>query len=427
MLRVKRAIFRAVRAGLMRHARAAPRRADLARVERRVTILLSSAWGMGGTIRATLDVAAHLAAGREVEIITVYRRREQPFFGSFPPGVRVTALDDQRSDRRRGRLERRLRARSSVLVHPYDRLARKFSLWTDIRLVRLLRRRTGVLVATRPAFNLLAAELRVPGLRVIGVEHTNLRQHRARLRAAMARRYGELDALVVLTAHDARDYRALLGERVPVHVIPNGVRALGGPPADQSAATVFTAGRLVWHKGYDLLIEAFSAVAAAQPGWRLRICGHGYERRTLEAMIAAAGLERRVSLDGPVSDMGAAMARASIFALSSRAEGFPLVLLEAMSKGMAVVSFACPTGPADVIEDHVNGLLVPPQDTAALAAGLGELMADEALRRRCAAAAVATAHRYRAEAVLPRWNALLAEVAAAAPDRRRSKSTGRSR
>jgi glycosyltransferase involved in cell wall biosynthesis len=74
------------------------------------------------------------------------------------------------------------------------------------------------------------------------------------------------------------------------------------------------------------------------------------------------------------------------------------------------VSFDCPTGPADVIEDHVNGLLVPPMDVDAFAASLSELMDDEPLRRRCAAAAVATARRYSPEAVLPQWNALLDEI-----------------
>jgi glycosyltransferase involved in cell wall biosynthesis len=410
VLCIKRVIVRLVRAGLIRYARARPRAADLAGGERRVTILLSSAWGMGGTIRATLNLASQLCDDYEVEIITIYRRREQPFFGAFPPGVTVTPLDDQRPGHEGGRVRRLLRARSSLLVHPSDRLARHFSLRTDLRLARLLRRRTGLLLTTRPAFNLLACRLRLPGVRVVAQEHTNLRQHGVRLVPAMRALYPELDALVVLTAHDARDYRALLGGRIPIYVIPNGVRPLDGPAADLSARTVFTAGRLVWHKGHEMLVRAFADAGEAHPEWSLRICGKGYEKKMLEELIASLDLQRRVSLEGPVQDIGTEMSRASIFALSSRAEGFPIVLLEAMSKGMAVVSFDCPTGPADLIEDHVNGLLVPPMDEAALASALRELMADEALRRRCAAAAVVTAREYRADAVMPRWDAVLDEV-----------------
>jgi glycosyltransferase involved in cell wall biosynthesis len=101
------------------------------------------------------------------------------------------------------------------------------------------------------------------------------------------------------------------------------------------------------------------------------------------------------------------MANASIFALSSRFEGFPLILLEAMSKGMAVVSFDCPTGPGEIIDDHRDGLLVPPRNVEAFAAGLRELIEDEGLRRRCGAAAVATARGYTIDVVGARWDALL--------------------
>ena len=81
------------------------------------------------------------------------------------------------------------------------------------------------------------------------------------------------------------------------------------------------------------------------------------------------------------------MAQASIYALSSRFEGFPLVLVEAMSKGMACVAFDCPTGPADIIDDHRNGLLVPAKDVEGLTAALMEMVEDEELRRRCGDAA----------------------------------------
>ena len=101
--------------------------------------------------------------------------------------------------------------------------------------------------------------------------------------------------------------------------------------------------------------------------------------------------------------MGAVMARSSIFALSSRWEGLPLVLLEAMSVGMAVVSFDCPTGPASVIEDHQNGLLIRPRTIANFASGLEEMISNEDLRRRCSAAALETMREYSIDAIGPRW------------------------
>ena len=96
-----------------------------------------------------------------------------------------------------------------------------------------------------------------------------------------------------------------------------------------------------------------------------------------------------------------------MFVLSSRFEGFPLILLEAMSKGMGIVSFDCPTGPADIVDDHRNGLLVPHEDVEGLARAIREMVEDEELRRRTAAAAIETAQQYTIEAIGPLWLELL--------------------
>ena len=119
-----------------------------------------------------------------------------------------------------------------------------------------------------------------------------------------------------------------------------------------------------------------------------------------------------MTLAPATEDLPGEMERASIYALSSRFEGFPLVLLEAMGKGMAPVAFDCPTGPADIIDDHRNGLLVPFKDVDALGAALLEMIEDEELRRACGAAAVETARGYTMEAVGPMWDRLLDDLRA---------------
>jgi glycosyltransferase involved in cell wall biosynthesis len=101
------------------------------------------------------------------------------------------------------------------------------------------------------------------------------------------------------------------------------------------------------------------------------------------------------------------MTEASIFALSSRFEGFPMVLLEAMSVGLPVVSFDCPTGPREIVEDGRNGLLVPEADVDALAAALIRMIEDDELRRRCSKGALETAERYSIEAIGARWDELI--------------------
>lgn len=407
--RVRRLVLPALRGVLVRHARGGPP------AERpRVIILLVSAWGMGGTIRAALNMAGHLAATHDVEIVSAYRRREESFFGAFPPGVRVHALDDQRRGHApaglAGWVRRQLRKRSSVLMSPHDGTSHEFTLWSDVRLVRRLRGARGHLIGTRPGLNLMAALLSPPGCATIGLEQMHLDHHRRALRRAMRRAYPRLDRIVVLTERDERNYTALLEGRGRLARIPNTVREMEGAPADLAAPVVLTAGRLRLQKGFDLLIGAYAQVAGEFPDWRLRICGSGKERRELLDLIEAHDVGDVIALEGPSERLGEDMAAASIFALSSRYEGFPLILLEAMSKGMGVVAFDCPTGPADMVDDHRNGLLIPPEDVDAFAAGLREMMGDEELRRRCGAAAVGTAAQYTMAAIGPRWEALLAEL-----------------
>ena len=394
---MKRITVRIVRGVLLRAVRVRPREGG----ERRLTIVLWTAWNMGGTIRAAFNLAEYMAArGWEVEIISGYRDRDRPFFGSFPAGVPVFDLDDRRKG---GVLRKLLRKRPSHLMPATERAASTFNLWTDIQLVRRLRGRSGILVGTRPGVNLMLARLQAPGWRTIGLEQMNLSKHGRKLRRSIRAHYPKLDALVVLTEQDREAYRELLDGGVPLHRIPNTVRPLPGAKADLAAKTVYAAGRFRYQKGFDLLIPAWAETARAHPDWRLRLRGAGHLRKRLEGMIADLGIEDSVSVEGRAEDIGSDMAAASVFVLSSRFEGFPLILLEAMSKGMGVVAFDCPTGPADIVDDHRNGLLVPHEDVERLARAIREMVEDEELRRRTATAAIETAERYTIEVIGPQW------------------------
>lgn len=207
------------------------------------------------------------------------------------------------------------------------------------------------------------------------------------------------------------------GVRARACVIPNPVWLPPGgrvnPPeaeAKRRDYQVIAVGRLVRQKGFDLLIEAFAEVARNHPIWHLQVWGAGVEREALEATVRRAGLEKRVTFPGATKDIHAILRKADLFVLSSRYEGFPNALCEAMACGLPVISFACPCGPSEIVRDGIDGLLVPPADVAALADAMGRLMDDEDLRRRLAARAPEILERFRLEKIMGMWEQLLRKV-----------------
>ncbi|WP_248959331.1 glycosyltransferase [Sphaerisporangium perillae] len=378
---------------------------------RKIKILLLHAYGMGGTIRTVFNIAGTLAADHDVEIVSVVRTKEHPFF-PVPPGVRVTFLDDRRH-RRPTRFPRLAPLRRSRLIPREEAAYATFNLRTDLKLLRFLRGlRTGVLITTRPGLNLAAALLAPPGVITIGQEHVGFASHQPPLRKMIARRYGRLDAVVTLTEADLQAYRTALGTRAPHHLlrIPNALSPLTGGPSPLTAKTVLAIGRLTKVKGFDLLIRAWEQVQAANPGWTLRILGAGPQRARLEAAVEKRGLTGSVELPGARSDIGAELDDASVFALSSRHEGFSMTILEALSKGVPVASFDCPHGPREILTHEHDGLLVPRRDVDALAATISHLIGDEASRRRIGAEGLHTSRRYDPAAIGDRWRVLLADL-----------------
>jgi glycosyltransferase involved in cell wall biosynthesis len=173
---------------------------------------------------------------------------------------------------------------------------------------------------------------------------------------------------------------------------------------------LLTVGRMSEEKGFGGLIHAFSFLVSQHPLWDLVILGEGPLRATLALQVQSLGLSSRVVMPGRAGNVGAWYERADLYALSSRVEGFPNTLGEAMAHGCAAVSFDCDTGPRDLIRHEVDGLLVPPGDVTALGEALGRLMQDDTLRTQMATRALEVRDRYDMERVLGLWEQLFADV-----------------
>jgi glycosyltransferase involved in cell wall biosynthesis/predicted O-methyltransferase YrrM len=393
-----------------------------------VRFLIANAYAVGGTIRTTFNTASALADRHDVEIVSVFRRRDTPQL-TLDPRVRLRSLTDMRPGRQTGWRAWASR-RPSRLIHPQDFRYKGFNALSDIDLYRFLRSvEDGVLVSTRPGLNLAVARFGRPSVVRIGQDHLNLGAYKPKLREAIARSYPRLDLVTALTESSADEYRALLGPETRVEAVPNGIGDLDGRRAVLEAPLVVAAGRPSKRKGFDRLLEAWAQVAPAFPEWKLAIFGSPKEDREL-----LGGLARELDVSGSLRVEGNTprlheeLAKASVFAMSSRREGLPMVLLEAMGVGLPVVAFDCPTGPREIVTDGENGYLVPDGDVDAFAAALTRLMGDDSLRRTFGSAAVDQAGRFDIAAITARWEALFAELAAqkassGRPARRSAAST----
>ncbi len=182
------------------------------------------------------------------------------------------------------------------------------------------------------------------------------------------------------------------------------------PCAAARPDVILNVGRLHRQKGQDTLVEAFAAIAPRHLDVRLVVAGEGGERKMLEAQARQLGIADRVDFPGAVSDIEAYYRRGPIFAFPSRHEGTPNALLEAMAFGLACVASNCSPGMAATIADGQDGMLVPPDDPAALAAALNRLLDDEALRTRIAAAALDTARQRTRTSDIEAWERVLGLV-----------------
>ncbi|MDT0185397.1 stealth conserved region 3 domain-containing protein [Microbacterium sp. ARD31] len=372
-----------------------------------VVYVLFNADGMGGTARsgiAQANALAGLGEGHRVRILSVTRSGASTHY-PLAEGVEVTYLVDVRGGRASavdGRHPAELAERESVIVpRSWDAT---FNALTDATLRQALPALDAdVLVTTTPELLAVVAQLAPADVALVHQEH-RASSSRVNDLGALLEFAPRADVVVSLTESMSRWLAGRLGGAAPeLLVIPNPLPAEPQPRSALDQRTFVTAGRLAPEKQFEHLVDAFWRIHEDIPGWTLRIWGDGPRADNLAAQVRKLGLEGRVELPGTTDDMTAEWSRASVAVLASRAEGYPLVLQEAMSAGVPPVSYDCPSGPREIITHDVDGLLVPPASKAALAAAMLRVATDDDLRTRLGAAALERSARWDGATLARQW------------------------
>ncbi|MEW2219482.1 glycosyltransferase family 4 protein [Streptomyces sp. NPDC006990] len=376
-----------------------------------ISFLIFSAYGMGGTVRTTFNLADALSEQHDVEVVSVFRYRDRLF---FEPGerVRLSSLVDMRRNRPTCEGDDPEHARPARVFPAADGQYSRHSVLTDRRIGAYLRNtEADVVIGTRPGLNVHVARQTRRGPVRLGQEHLTLATHSVRLKRLLRRTYPRLDAVTTVTEADARDYRSTL--RLPgvrVEGLPNSVPEPQIGPTDGSGKWVVAAGRLAPAKRYDVLIRAFAEVVRERPDWGLRIYGHGREHDKLRRLIDELGLYNHVFLMGSANPIEAEWVKGAICAVTSSLESFGMTIVEAMRCGLPVVATDCPHGPGEIIRHGEDGLLVPTGDVGAISGALLRLINDEGLRARMGRAALAASARFDPAHLAARYEDLLTSL-----------------
>ena len=211
----------------------------------------------------------------------------------------------------------------------------------------------------------------------------------------------EYDEVIVLTEEDKKQWN-----NKKIKVLPNFISYISEEASSCENKKIISVGRLEYQKGYDILIDIWNIVSKKYPDWILEIYGEGPEREKLQNKVNKLGLEKSFLLKGAIKNIQDKYLESSIYVMSSRYEGMPMVLLEAMAYGLPIVSFTCPCGPKDIVKDNEDGFLVEFENIEEMAEKIENLIINEEKRKLFGKNAKKNIQRFSKNEIMEKWNNL---------------------
>lgn len=250
------------------------------------------------------------------------------------------------------------------------------------------------------------------GIPVIVTEHVNRKHYSPGIFWEILRNtlYPFTDSMVAVSNGVLESFPKYMQRNATVIPNPINIKKIDKTKNIGTRKKIIGMGRLTYQKGFDILIRAFDMIKEKHSDWDLEIYGEGPLRNQLENIIADLKLTGRVKLPGLVTNPAEKLSAADIFVLSSRFEGFGIVIIEAMACGLPVISFDCPSGPSEIINNGVDGILVPPDDMETLSEKMDELITDKNKREKLAYNASKSAKRYEIGEIAKYWDKLFSKL-----------------
>ena len=353
----------------------------------KVCFFLHNMSSHGGTEKISIALANELAVYPDYEISAISLETfDSPFF-PIDPKIQVSSLNISVPDLRRKYFRAVSRLRAYLKKNDIDFVVDIDVIQSSISIPATIGIKT----------------------KVISWEHYNFFWGNTSKIRKISRRIAPIFSacVVTLTETDAQNYRANCICRRPIVPMSNFIEELPHQISTLDPKIVLAIGHLIHRKGFDMLIRVWNAIPfSLRKEWKLHIVGNGEEKESILQYLEENELTDSVKILPPTKQIQAHYQQASIFAFSSRAEGFPLVLLEAQSFGLPIVSFDCPTGPAEIIRDNIDGFVIQNFDTDSFAEKLTELMSDDHLRKEMGKNAFIGAQRFLKEEIIKKWCAL---------------------
>jgi amylovoran biosynthesis glycosyltransferase AmsD len=212
--------------------------------------------------------------------------------------------------------------------------------------------------------------------------------------------FHRLNGIVSLTEYDVQRLKKL---NKNVCVIPNSISFFPDNPAELQNKIILSIGRIDFLKGYDILMEVFSRFCQVNKDWKLRIIGDGPLQESIKNIIIAKRLTERISIIPYSNKIVEEYMNASVYIMTSRSEGLPMVLLEAQTCGLPIISFNCETGPIDIINNGIDGYIIDNYDVDSMCMNLTELCIDFDKRKKFGQNARANVKKFFPDQIFPKW------------------------